>query len=60
MRSEKEPKSLLIEGIPLAQLNGIAWRPNRIVFVDTETNETKNFLVERAENRMVAKFYLAG
>ena len=60
MRSEKEPKSLLIEGIPLAQLNGIAWRPNRIVFVDTETNETKNFLVERAENRKVAKFYLAG
>jgi hypothetical protein len=60
MRSEKEPKSLLIEGIPLGQLNGIAWKPNHIVFVDTATNESKNFLVERAENRKVAKFYLTG
>lgn len=60
MRREKEPKSLLIEGIPLGQLNGIVWKPNHIVFVDTATNESKNFLVERAENRKVAKFYLTG
>ncbi len=58
MRSEKEPKSLLIEGIPLGELNQIAWKPNHITFVDTATNESKSFCIERADNRKVAKFYL--
>jgi len=58
MRSEKEPKSLLIEGIPLGELNQIAWKPNHITCVDTATNESKSFCIERADNRKVAKFYL--
>ena len=58
MRSEKEPKSLLIEGIPLSELNQIAWKPNHLAFVDTATNEAKSFCVERTDNRKVARFYL--
>lgn len=58
MRSEKEPKSLLIEGIPLRQLNEIPWKPTHLTFVETATNETKTFLVERTDNRKVPQFYL--
>jgi hypothetical protein len=57
MRSEKEPKSLLIEGIPLAELNQIAWKPNHLTFVDTATSELLTFSVERTDNRKVARFY---
>ena len=58
MRSEKEPKSLLIEGIPLGQLNEIEWKPTHLTFVETATNESKTFSVKRTDNRKVAKFYL--
>jgi hypothetical protein len=58
MRSEKEPKSLLIECIPLGQLNEIQWKPTHLTFVETATNETKTFLVERTDNRKVPRFYL--
>ena len=58
MRSEKEPRSLLIEGIPLGELNEIAWKPTHLTFVETATNESKIFLVERTDNRKVARFYL--
>jgi hypothetical protein len=58
MRSEKEPRSLLIEGIPLGELNEIAWKPTHLTFVETATNESKIVLVERTDNRKVARFYL--
>jgi hypothetical protein len=58
MRSVKEPKSLEIEVIPLGQLNEIQWKPTHLTFVETATNESKIFLVERTDNRKVARFYL--
>jgi hypothetical protein len=58
MRSEKEPRSLLVENIALGELNEIAWKPTHLTFVDTATNESKTFSVERTDNRKVAGFYL--
>jgi len=60
IRSEKEPRSLLIEGVDLRALNEISWRPTDISFAVSGTNETKSFLVERADDHTVAKFYIKG
>jgi hypothetical protein len=59
-RYEKEPRSLLIQGIELKALNEPAWLPTDLSFVVTETNELKSFLVERTEARGIAKFHIRG
>lgn len=60
MRSEKEPRSLLIEAVDLKALNEISWQPTDVSFAVNGTNETKSFLVERADDHRVAKFYIKG
>jgi hypothetical protein len=60
MRSEKEPRSLLIETVDLKALNEISWQPTGISFAVSGTNETKSFLVERTDDHRVAKFYIKG
>lgn len=60
MRTEKEPRSLLIEGVDLRVLNEITWQPTDLSFVVSGTNETKSFLVERTDNHSTAKFYITG
>jgi len=60
MRTEKEPRSLLIEGVDLQALNEISWQPTDISFAVIGTNETKSFLVERTNDHRVAKFYVNG
>jgi hypothetical protein len=56
MRSEKEPRTLFIEGIDLKELNKLTWKPSDLSFVISGTNETKSFMVERTEDLKVAKF----
>lgn len=58
MRSEKEPRSLLVEGVDPAALNELSWQPTDLVFVVSGTNETKSFLIERTEDRRIVKFHI--
>ena len=60
IRTEKEPRSLLIEGVDLKALNEISWQPTDILFTVIGTTETKSFLVERTNDHRVAKFYVKG
>jgi hypothetical protein len=60
MRSEKEPRSLIIEGVDLGLLNKTSWQPTEISFAVSGTNEAKSFLVERTEDHTVARFYVKG
>ena len=60
MRSEKEPRSLMIEGASVKELNAILWVPTHLTFVDDSTKEQKVFPVERTADRKLAKFYVRG
>jgi hypothetical protein len=60
MRSEKEPRSLLLEGVDLRALNEIPWQPTDLSFAVGGTNETKSFRVARTDDHRAAKFYITG
>jgi hypothetical protein len=60
MRSEKEPRSLMIEGATVKELNAILWEPTHLTFVENSTKETKIFPVERTADRKIAKFFVRG
>ncbi|MGD0801425.1 MAG: hypothetical protein ABR906_08930 [Terracidiphilus sp.] len=59
MRSEKEPRSLLLEGVDLEALNEISWQPTGLSFVVSGTDEAKSFLVERTDDHRFAKFHIS-
>jgi hypothetical protein len=59
-RSEKESRTLLVEGADLEVINATDWKPNHVSFVIAGTNETKTFLVERTEDFKIVKFRIKG
>lgn len=59
MKSEKEPQSLLLEGVDITELNGITCEPTDLSFAVDETKEMRSFLVERATDHKIAKFWIS-
>jgi hypothetical protein len=59
-RSEKEPRSLLVEEAKLEEINAATWKPTHLSFVIAGTNEMKTFLVERTEDLRIVKFRIKG
>lgn len=49
MRSLKEPRSLLVEGVEIKTLSGVKWKPTDVWFVDEKTGETIRFRVDLAD-----------
>jgi len=60
MRSEKEPRCLMIEGASVKELNDISWEPTHLAFVDDSAKEPAIFPVERTADRKTAKFFVRG
>jgi hypothetical protein len=60
MRSEKEPKSLIVEGLLPKELDALGWSPTDLSFLDLSTGSTERFLVERSDNVGVVKFAIKG
>jgi hypothetical protein len=56
----KEPRSLVVEGIQVREVEALAWSPTDLSFVDLSTGNAEGFMVERSQAAGIAKFAITG